>query len=269
MSKPLIFGSGASACKDYDGLLSVCREAVKGGILTFDTAPSYRTEEILSRAVAQCVSEANLGREDYSIQTKIDPIQMYDGRVEEYFKAKLGAMRLDYVDTLFIHWPVADYLVPTWESMQRLKEAGLARRIGICNLRVKHLVEWTARGIVPDVIQIERHPLNTFEAEMEFCKQHDIPVQAYSPLCKMHPRIKADKGLQAIARKHQRDLGQVILRWHIDTGDTPVFTSKRPERVALYAGTDGFGLTQEEIDFISSLNCNHKLYLESLLCPGF
>lgn len=267
--KPLIFGSGASAFKDYAGLLSVCRAALAGGITAFDTAPSYRTEEVLSRAVAQCAGEMGLHREDYEMQTKIDPIQMYNGNVVEYFKGKLSEMRLDYVDTLLIHWPLDNYLRRTWEEMTRLKEMGLTRQIGICNLRVRHLRALAGEGILPDVLQIERHPLNTFDDEMEFCRNRGIPVQAYSPLCKMHPRIKGDERLQAIASRHNRDLGQILLRWHIDTGDTPIFTSKRQERVALYSHIDGFALTDEDIATISSLDCRHKLYLESLLCPGF
>lgn len=269
MRKPLMFGSGVSAYKDYDGLLSVCRAAITSGITTFDTAPSYCTEEVLSRAVAQCAKEVGFSREEYEIQTKIDPIQMYEGNVEEHFKDKLNQMKLDYVDTLLIHWPVANYLHSTWESMKRLKKSGLTRRIGICNLRTRHLSGLIDNGIMPDVVQIERHPLNTFEAEMRFCQEHHIPVQAYSPLCKMHKRIKDDSRLKTISSKYQRDIGQIILRWHIDTGDIPIFTSKRPERVSLYSHVDDFLLTQEEIAIISSLNCNHKLYLESLICPGF
>lgn len=269
MRKPLIFGSGASACKDFVGLLAVCRAAMQGGITAFDTAPSYRTEEVLSKAVALCAEELGISRNGYEMQTKIDPIQMYNGHVEDYFKQKLQLMHLDYVDSLLIHWPVGNYLRPTWESMIRLKQCGLTRRIGICNLRVRHLQALTNEGIHPDVVQIERHPLNTFEAEMAFCREHSIPVQAYSPLCKMHPRIKDNEQLKQIAEKYGRDLGQIVLRWHIDTGDVPIFTSKRPERVSKYAEIEDFTLTAEEIAFISSLNSNHKLYLESLLCPGF
>ena len=50
--KKLIFGSGLSSYKDLNGLLLVCRAAISHGILQFDTAPSYKTEEILSKAVA-------------------------------------------------------------------------------------------------------------------------------------------------------------------------------------------------------------------------
>ncbi len=269
MKKSLIFGSGASACKDYSGLLAVCRTALGNGITSFDTAPSYRTEEIISKAVRQVANETGLTREDYQIQTKIDPIQMFEGRVVEYFKRKLDAMSLDYVDALLIHWPVLNYLERTWDDMQCLKEHGLTKQIGICNLRISNLEEFYDKGTIPEILQIERHPLNTFEREIEFCKKYSITIQDYSPLCKMHPRIRESKALQEIADRHHCDIGRLILRWHIDTGATPIFTSTKPERVSLYAQTEEIQkLDEDEIKIISSLNCNHKLYLESLICPG-
>lgn len=267
--KKLIFGSGVSSCKDLDGLFRVCRTALSHGIMIFDTAPSYKTEEILCESVATSARELGIGRGDYFIQTKVDPIQMYNGNVEDYFVAKLARMKLDYIDALLIHWPVFNYFMRTWESLLRLKEKDIARRIGICNLRLKHLEELKAFGIIPEILQIERHPLNTFQQEVDFCKKHSIELQDYSPLCKMHPKLKDCVELKEIASKYNCNVGQVILRWHIDTGALPVFTSTKPARVEQYSYVDDFSLTKDEIEIISSLNCNHKLYLESLVCPGF
>ncbi len=269
MSKQLIFGSGVSSHKDLTGLVEVCRAAIENDIREFDTAPSYRTEEVLCSALKTCLNDLGLQREDIKIQTKIDPIQMYNGGVEDYFKDKLSKMRLDYVDSLLIHWPVHDYFLRTWQSMLRLKDAGYTRKLGICNLRLAHLQELESVGIIPEILQIERHPLNTFPAEVAFCKEHGIMLQDYSPLCKMHPRIKDSATLREVAEHHGKDIGQVVLRWHIDTGATPIFTSTKASRIALYSHVDEFTLSHGEIETISHLNVNHKLYLESLVCPGF
>lgn len=267
--RKLILGSGVSSCKDSDGLLRICRTALSHDILLFDTAPSYKTEELLSESVTTSARDLGIGRENYFIQTKIDPIQMYNGNVEKYFEEKLLRMKLEYIDALLIHWPVQNYFMRTWESLIHLKEKGMAHRIGICNVRLKHLERLKTLGIIPEMIQIERHPLNTFQQEVQFCKEHSIELQDYSPLCKMHPRLRKNVELKKIASKYNRDIGQIILRWHIETGAIPVFTSTKPERVALYSQIEDFSLTEKEIDTISSFNCNHKLYLESLLCPGF
>lgn len=267
--KPLIFGSGVSSFKDRDGLLTVCEAAIEHGIMRFDTAPSYRTEEVLADSLNEILRHKGIQREQIEIQTKIDPIQMYDGHVEEYFEGKLKKMRLDYVDTLLIHWPVQKYFMKTWESMCNLKDKGLVRRLGICNLRISHLKELEGIGVIPEVLQIERHPLNTFMEERQYCVRHHIDLQDYSPLCKMHPLLKDNPLLLELSRKYNRNIGLIILRWHIDTLATPIFTSKKPSRIEEYSAINDFRLAEEDISLISSLNINHKLYLESLVCPGF
>ncbi|MEE3484350.1 MAG: aldo/keto reductase [Bacteroidales bacterium] len=267
--KNLIFGSGVSAYKDFEGLRNVCRTAVMNDILKFDTAPSYKSEEILSKALLEISKELGVSREKMYIQTKIDPIQMYDGRVVEYFKGKLKSMKLDYVDALLIHWPLKNYLERTWNEMQEIKRLGLTRKIGICNLRIDHLKSLEMNGLIPEILQIERHPLNTFQSEVDFCHAKNIEVQDYSPLCKMHPLLKDNENLNAIAEKLGKNVGQIILKWHIDTGATPIFTSKKNERIVQYSDIDDINLEQDDIEAIASLNMNHKLYLESLVCPGF
>ena len=269
MNHQLIFGSGLSAYKDYEGLYRVCHVAMQCGITMFDTAPSYQTEALIARVVHASAQSLGISRADYAIQTKIDPIQMYNGHVVEYFKRKLQEMNLDYVDSLLIHWPVERYMLDTWEALLRLKEGGLALQIGICNLRERHLQRYHSMAIIPEILQIERHPLNTFSAEVDWCQAHGIALQDYSPLCKMHPRIRENKSLQTIADRHGKEVGQVILRWHLDTGATPIFTSKNVDRIKQYASISDFSLSPDEVATVSALNCNHKLYLESLVCPGF
>ena len=60
-----------------------------------------------------------------------------------------------------------------------------------------------------------------------------------------------------------------MLRWHLDTGAVPVFTTKKPERIREYTDIFDFKLSQQEADAVSSLNENYKMYLESCICPGF
>lgn len=268
-SKPLIFGSGASSFKDLTGLTEVCKAALEHGIKAFDTAPSYKTEEVLGQVLTSVMKENGIDRADLYIQTKIDPIQMYNGNVEAYFQEKLKSMHLDYVDALLIHWPVLEYLEQTWQELVSIKEHGLARRIGICNLRAEHLYRLQSIGIVPDILQIERHPLNTFEDERRFCLDNGIVLQDYSPLCKMHPLLRESVILKEMAEKYGRSIGLIILKWHVETGGIPIFTSKNLSRIEEYSDIDDFTISSEDCDKIASLNINHKLYLESLICPGF
>lgn len=265
----LIFGTGLSSIKSFEGLLDCCQAAVESGITWFDTAPSYKTEEVLGNVINEIIRQKRVEREDVLVQTKIDPIQMYEGKIQEHVENTLRKMRLDYLDALLIHWPIYKYTRKTWDEMQQVKEKGLVKQTGICNLRVKHLMELKSIGIVPEILQIERHPLNTFMSEVNFCKENGILLQDYSPLCKMHPIIKENIKLREIADRHQCGIGEIILCWHIQTGALPIFTSTKPTRINTYAKLTDIVLSAEELNVVEGMNINHKLYLESLICPGF
>lgn len=271
METGLVLGTGVSASRDYDGLLAVVRAAADSGIRCFDTAPSYRTEELLGKVLHRAMEEKGLARGDIFVQTKIDAWQMQasQGSVEPYVRDALEKTGFDYFDSLLIHWPLPEYLESTWESFVRMRQAGLIRRIGICNVRMRQLEHIAAWEPGPQIVQIERHPLRTCEAEVAFCAANGIAVQAYSPLCKMDERIRDSRALKSIAEKYGRSVGQIVLRWHMDTGVTPVFTSRKPQRVREYAQLDDFRLEKDELAAVSALNENYKMFLESWACPGF
>lgn len=264
----LLFGTGVSATKDSGELYELVKLCIKNGITGFDTAPSYRTESMLGDAVNRCIDEKLIDRKDLFVQSKIDGWQMQDGNIEKYVKNALKKMNLEYFDALLIHWPFPEYFEDTWNKLTYLKETQLVNKIGICNLRIRHLKDLESRGIIPEIVQIERNPLNVMEKEVFFADEKDIWFQAYSPLCKMDERIKESADLNNIAEKYNKNIGQVVLRWHIDTGVSPIFTSKKSSRIEEYADLFDFRLNNEEIECISALNVNYKMYLESFQCPG-
>lgn len=266
----LIFGTGASSCKDYDGLVRVMRMATENNILCFDTAPSYHTEEVMGRVLHEIIKDTTISRENLFIQTKIDAWQMQEsnGEISGYVEGVLKKLKFDYLDSLLIHWPIPEYLDNTWRSFVKLYERGLVKKIGICNLRLRHLKKMLTYEFVPQIIQIERNPLRTCEPEINFCQGHNIDVQAYSPLCKMDERIRDNEILREIAQKYKKNVGQIVLRWHLDTGVIPIFTTTKTERVKEYVEIYDFQLSDNEVKAVSSLNIDYKMYLESCLCPG-
>ena len=269
--KELIFGTGSSAPKQYDDLKRIVKACLENGIYSFDTAPSYKAEEMLGEILPQLAKEVGVRREDLFIQTKIDVWQMQErnGNVRNFVEATLKSMNLQYLDGLLIHWPIPELWKETWYCFEQMRKENLVRSVGICNFRLRHLEKMKDLEIRPQIIQMERHPLNVFWEEVLFCKENDISVQAYSPLCKMDSRLGESPVLMTLAKKHQKSIGQIILRWHLDTGVNPVFTSTKTSRIVEYSELFDFTLSQEEIDLVSSHNENYKLYLESRACPGF
>lgn len=265
----LIFGSGASASKDYASLYTLMRTCIEKGICHFDTAPSYHTEGVIGKVLAELTQEESLSRNDFFIQTKIDPWQMQEGNIRYHVEAALQKLQVDYLDSLLIHWPEPDYMEMTWKAITDIQQEGLVRKIGICNVRLRQMSNFLKYTVLPQIVQIERNPLRTCQEEIEFCQKHKIEVQAYSPLCKMDSRIKNSEVLNRIAEKYEKNIGQVVLRWHLDTGVIPVFTTKKINRIEEYTRIFDFSLTQKEIEEINGLNENYKMYLESCICPGF
>lgn len=267
--KALMLGSGISSGKSYSELLEIVKLAIQNGIYGFDTAPSYHTEEILGTVISQCIRDLSIDRDSLFIQTKIDAWQMQNGRIEFYVEQALQKLSLDYIDSLLIHWPLPKYFYKTWERFLLIKERGLVRNIGVCNVRLRQLEELVTYQHIPQIVQIERNPLRTCNDEVRFCENYEIEVQAYSPLCKMNSLISESPLLKILCEKYNKSIGQIILRWHLDTGVIPIFATRNSLRIKEYANIMDFSLSHEDLTAITSMNINYKMYLESCHCPGF
>jgi len=257
---------------DKEILSKIIEASFDIGVYSFDTAPSYKTEALLGSLLSEKSKQYGIDRSSLYISDKIDDTQMEEseGEITRYLEQALLKLKVDYIDTLFIHWPFERYLNKTWETMGQLKEQKKIKEIGLCNVRVRHITKIIEEtGIKPDVIQIERHPLRTCDDEVSYCNDNGILIQAYSPLCRMTNKITQNQLLKTLADKHEKSIPQIILRWHIDTGVVPVFTTHRVERIKDNCDIFGFKLTDNEIADINKLNENYKIFLESYCCPGF
>lgn len=265
----IIFGT--FQYQSLDELEPIIKCAYKNGIIGFDTSPSYHTEEILGISISRLINDKGINRQDLFIQDKIDGWQMEEtkGQISRHVENSLQKLRCDYVDVLFIHWPFPNYLEETWKSFEKLKKQGKIKYIGLSNVRERHtqkLIDET--GIDPDIVQIERHPLRICQKDVEYFHSEGIAIEAYSPVCRMDKRLINSEILRRMATKYNKSIGQVILRWHIDTGVVPVFMTRKENRIKENVDVFDFHLTDEEIDSISSLDANYKIFVESVCCPG-
>lgn len=272
MNKSNYIHIGTFQSNDDALLEEVINASFEIGVFSFDTAPSYNTESILGKILEKKRKQHGIDRSSLYISDKIDDVQMEEseGYIDEYVNQALIKLRVDYLDTMFIHWPFEKYLYKTWEKLHELKEKKKIKEIGLCNVRVRHLNRIIKEtGIIPDVIQIERHPLRTCEEELSFCRNNSITVQAYSPLCRMIPKIKNCTLLQKLSESYGKSIPQIILRWHVDSGVIPVFTTHNKDRIKDNCEIFDFKLSEQDISDISGLNENYKIFIESYCCPGF
>lgn len=241
------------------------------GFRAFDTARDYANEHIVGQVVGESLAAAGLRREDVFITTKIGNGQQAEGNIEEQIDISLRNLRTDYVDLWMMHWPLPGRFVETWHKMERVYRSGKARAIGMANFRVRHFETLFASGVevVPHCVQMELHPLRTATDIVAYLRERGVAIQAYSPLCRMTPKVRDCETLRGIADRHGRTVAQVVLRWHVQNKTVPVFKSLREERLAENFDIFGFRLDETEMAAIGALDEDYKYHLESASCPGY
>lgn len=256
---------------NYSEMKQVVKEGLKIGYRAFDTARDYGNEDIVGRVLKECLEEQGLNRNDIFITTKIGNSQQILGNIEEQINISLKNLQTDYIDCWLMHWPYPDYYINTYRKMEKVYKEGKARAIGLANYRVRHFQKLIESGIevIPHCVQFEHHPLRVAFDIQKFCKDHNIAIQAYSPLCRMIHPIKESPILNSIANRHNKSIGQVILRWHYQHNTIPCFKSVKPERLAENFDIWNFELSEQDIKLINSMDIDYKYHLESASCPGY
>ena len=256
---------------DYPVMKEVVSAGLKIGFRAFDTARDYGNEHIVGRVLKECLAEQGLERKDIFITTKIGNSQQRKGDIYNEIDISLKNLQTDYVDCWMMHWPYPNYYIDTYHKMEDVYRMGKAHAIGMANYHVRHFERLFCAGIdiMPHCVQFEHHPMRTADDIFAFCNEHKIVVQAYSPLCRMIDAIKNSILLKDIALRHNKTIGQVILRWHIQHHSIPCFKSTNPTRLAQNFDIWNFELSDDEMQKISSMDCDYKYHLESASCPGF
>ena len=243
------------------------------GVRGFDTAREYGAEKKVGRALKTALQETGIKRSEIFIQSRICNEELAAGtNVSSEVLKSLDKMGLDYFDCFMFHWPTPNYYVKAWNELINLYETSdYIRSIGICNCRKRHLEEMEAAKVkmLPQILQIEITPFWQVNELKSLCDEKGIKLQAFSPLCKMIHPIRENMTLLDIANIHHVSIAQVILRWHIQRGISPISSSSKVERVKSNFDIMSFSLSESEMKKISLLDCGYKYHLESSTCFGF
>lgn len=208
-------------------------------------------------------------------------------------KGSLDRLQIDYIDLYLVHWPFAykedqqelfpvddkgkviysdiDYL-DTWKEMEKCVEMGLVKSIGISNFNSEQIERLLSSSkIKPVMNQIEAHPNLNNKRLINFCKERNIEITAYSPLgSPARPWAKpgdpvlrlSDERLIEIAKKYNKTVPQIIFRYLIHIGTIPIPKSSNKKRIQENINIFDFQLTKDEIGFIDTFDCNGRI------CPA-
>ncbi len=234
-----------------DEAISAVSEALKVGYRHIDTAAIYGNEEGTGKAI----NESGIARGDIYLTTKLwNKEQGYESTLKA-FDESLKKLGTDYVDLYLIHWPLPskDLFMETWRAFIKIKEEGRAKSIGVSNFRTADLERILKESdVVPVLNQIELHPQFQQDELRLFHSKHDIATEAWSPLGQ--GTILENATLKTIAEKHGKSVAQVILRWHIETGNIVIPKSVTPARIKENFEVFDFSLNGTDHDAITKLD---------------
>ena len=250
------FGFGVFQVKPADTAKAVTT-ALKDGYRHIDTAQMYRNEKEVGEAIAR----SDLDRSDVFVTSKLNNGAHLPDDARRAFDQTLKALGVDYVDLFLIHWPLptrygGDY-VSTWKTLEEFYRDGRARSIGVSNFQPHHLRRLHGASEVPPAVnQIEIHPYLTQPDVRVFCAEHQIAVEAWSPIAQGN--VLEDPTIVSIANRAGKSPAQVVLRWHIERGDIIFPKSVTPARIKENIDIFDFGLSGEEVEAITALNKNDR-----------
>jgi len=230
--------------------------ALNHGYLLIDTAQAYNNE----RQVGKGCKASGRPREEIFLTTKIhNSNQGYNSTIQSFEKS-LKNLQMDYVDLLLIHWPEKnnfDLTVETWQALIDLQAKGLCRSIGVSNFSIS-LTEKLLEEIdvVPAVNQVEFHIFLYQKELLEYSRQKNIQIEAYSPIARA--KFLDHDQLQSIAKKHDKTAAQIMLGWCLNHDLVVVPKTIHEDRIKENADIF-FGLDDEDMQTLDNLDFTTRL----------
>ena len=248
-------GFGTYKAQEDEGIAAV-KKAIETGYRLIDTAAKYENEE----AVGKAIKQSGIAREELMITTKLWRENLGYESTKKAFETSLAKLDLDYIDLYLIHWPANAKNYENWQkanndswrAMEELVKEGKIKNIGVSNFWPEHLEPLLdAAEIEPVINQIEFHP-GYWQPELtRYCKEKNILVEAWSPLAR--GKVFESEEIKAIAKKYNKSVAQICLRWILEHNALVIPKSSTPERIEDNFDIFDFQLDAEDIKTIDNL----------------
>lgn len=255
-----VVGFGTWQAPNGEVTADAVKTALQSGYRHVDAAAIYGNETFVGKAIKEFLSESGVGREDIFVTSKVwNTERGYDKTIAAFHKT-LKDLQLEYLDLYLIHWPASysqfenweEINQETWRAFETLYAEGLVKSIGVSNFYVSHLESLLKQARVkPMVNQIEIHPGQNQKEIVDFCRQHQIAVEAWSPLGT--GRLLQNETLAAIAAKYNKSVAQLCIRWSLQHGLIPLPKSITPERIIQNFEVFDFEIAEEDMNVINNM----------------
>eukprot|EP00743_Colponemidia_sp_Colp-15_P007098 GILK01007658.1.p1 GENE.GILK01007658.1~~GILK01007658.1.p1 ORF type:complete len:302 (+),score=45.31 GILK01007658.1:50-907(+) len=238
--------------------------AIQLGYRHIDTAGAYRNEKEVGRAIR----DSGVPRSELFVTTKLGPKNQGFDAAYNAGRTSLQDLGLEYIDLYLIHWPGIAGVPPqspenresriqSWKALQRLKQEGIVRAIGVSNFLKPHLEDLLAHPEtteVPVVNQVEYHPMCQQGSLKAFCTSKGIHLEAYASLGQAKGELIEHSTVATIAARHNKTPAQILLRWAVQQDVVVIPKSIRRERIEENSKIFDFELSPSEMESLSELN---------------
>lgn len=234
------------------------KSALTSGYRHIDTAEMYGNEQ----SVGAAIKESGIARQRIFLTSKLNNHAHSYQAATAAIDQSLKDLQVSYLDLFLIHWPNPKsardndwqkHLHDTWRALEDAYQAGKIKAIGVSNFRIRHLkILAETQQIQPMVNQIRVCPGDVDQETINYCRQNNILIEAYSPLGT--GKIFSNSTLKAIAAKNQRTVAQVCLRWSLQHHFLPLPKSIHENRIEENTQLFDFELSPADMQTIDQLD---------------
>ncbi len=230
------------------------RTGISLGMTLIDTSGNYgngRSEQLISHVLPG-------QRDSVFLVSKVEGDQVSGDGIARACAASLARLATGYLDLYLLHWPVpSGQFSGVVAAFERLRAAGKIRAWGVSNFNVGQMEDLLR---VPDGHRCATnqvpYSLNNRGIESDllpWCKQHNIPVMAYSPLGGDRHLVVGDRTLAQIGTIHGCSAAAVALAWVIRGGNViAIPESGSPEHVKENAVALSITLTPRDLQTLGA-----------------
>lgn len=244
---------------DNEKVVDVVKNAIEVGYRHIDTAQAYENEE----GVGKAIRESGVAREKIFVTSKVAAeAKTYEEAYQSIIES-LNKMGLDYLDLMIIHSPEpwAEFRgekryfeenKEVWRALETAYKEGKVKAIGVSNFLQDDLENiLNSCEIKPMVNQILTHVSNTKKELITFCKEHDILVEAYSPIA--HGAALENEELQKMAQKYHVSVPQLCIRYVLELGLVALPKASTKEHIIDNAKVD-FEISEDDMTVLKNMD---------------
>lgn len=254
------FGLGVYMIQGDAATETACASALQLGYRHIDTAHAYQNE----RGVGAAVRKSIIPREEIWITSKLWPSEYGEGKTMAGIDKMLKRLDTEYIDLLLLHQQFGDY-IGAWKDMEKAVGMGKVRAIGISNFESGRLEEiMEAATVKPAVLQVECHPYYQQSRLKERIAKYGTVIESWYPLGHADKELLNEPVFTALSRKYGKSNVQIILRWHIQSGNIVFPKTTNLMHMAENIDIFDFSLTEEEMSEINALDKGVRFFNMSL-----